>query len=244
MGVERDAGLHQGREHVERPVGEAGRVARRGKLARAGLGEEVEDLAVEHVDAAVGQVGQGLGRVRLLLEALDPAVLFGDDHTELGGLLDLLRGEGRDAVVRLVELLHRNEVDVGQGDAGDDQKRFVEEFTGRVHTAGRPQQILFEAVAEVDPEIGAVAEVALDRVGEPVEVGDDAGETLAAEQLDDVLHDRPVQDRHHRLGHRVCDRAQAGAKTCSQHHRLHQAVPNLRLKSCISSTGVGSIPRS
>ena len=41
--VEGDVALEQGREHVHRPVGEAGRVVRRGGLAGAGLGEVVED---------------------------------------------------------------------------------------------------------------------------------------------------------------------------------------------------------
>src|SRR5215210_6428412 len=74
MRVERHVALEQRREHVHRPVGEAGRVVGAGGFAGTAGGEEVEDLGLEHVDAAVGEVGERFVGVRLLLEALDPPV--------------------------------------------------------------------------------------------------------------------------------------------------------------------------
>ncbi len=74
VGVESLAGFEQGREYVHRPVGEAIGVIVAGQSAAAGSGEEVEDRGVEHVDAAVGQIGQCLGRLRLFLETLNPAL--------------------------------------------------------------------------------------------------------------------------------------------------------------------------
>ena len=85
----------------------------------------VEDLRAEHVDAAVGEVGERLGGLRLLLEALDAPVLAGDRDAELGGVLDPLGGERRDRAaldVGLVGLAHRAQVDVGERVAGDDQE--------------------------------------------------------------------------------------------------------------------------
>ena len=63
MDAERDTGLEQRREDIEREV----------DLLL--LGEVVEDLGLEHVDHAVGEVGKGVSGVRLLLEARDPVTL-------------------------------------------------------------------------------------------------------------------------------------------------------------------------
>ena len=71
------------------------------------------------------------------------------------------------------------------------------------------------------PKLGAVAEVALDQLREPVQVGDRLGEAMAGEQTDDVLHHRPVEHRHHRLRHRVGDRAQPGSQPGREDHRSH-----------------------
>ena len=131
-----------------------------------GRGEEVEDLGAEHVDAAVGQVRERLGRFGLLLKALDAAVGAGDHDPELARVVDPLGRQRRDPVVGLVELAHRPQVDVGQRVAGDDQEGVAEELGGVADAAGGAEQLLLLAVGEVDPELGAVAEVVLDLVRE------------------------------------------------------------------------------
>ena len=66
-----------------KPGGSSGPAA----LLVARRGEEVEDLGAEHVDAAVGEVGERFGRLGLLLEALDAAVGAGDRDAELAGVV-------------------------------------------------------------------------------------------------------------------------------------------------------------
>ena len=134
----------------------------------AGRREVLEDLRAEHVDAAVGQVGEGFGRVGLLLEALDAAVGAGDRNPELGGVLDPLGGQGRDPVVGLVEGAHRAQVEVGVEPADDAALlELVEpclhgaardaELAGQLHDTGardvaqRPDQA---GVERVDPPCG------------------------------------------------------------------------------------------
>ena len=74
------------------------------------------------------------------------------------------------------------EVDVGERVAGDHQEGVAEEPGGVADPAGGAEQLLLAAVGEVDPEARAVAEVALDQLREPVQVGDRLGEAVAGEQ--------------------------------------------------------------
>ena len=95
--VEGHVALQQAREDVHRPVGEASR----GRPAPAallvpGAGKKSKISRAEHVDAAVGEVGERFGRVGLLLEALDTAVGAGDRDPELAGVLDPLGRQGGD----------------------------------------------------------------------------------------------------------------------------------------------------
>ena len=54
---------------------------------------------------------------------------------------------------------------------------------GRVaHPAGGAEQLLLAAIGELEADAGAVAEVALDRLREPVQVGDRLVEAVAGEQ--------------------------------------------------------------
>ena len=112
----------------------------------------------------------------------------------------------------LVELAHRRQVDVGERVAGDDEEGVAEE-AGRVADAAcGAKQLLLAPVGELDAELRPVAEVVLDRLREPVQVGDRLAEAVPGEQAEDVLHHRPVQHRRHRLRHRIGDRPQPGAE--------------------------------
>ena len=76
---------------------------------------------------------------------------------------DPLGRQRGDPVVGLVELAHRGEVDVGERVAGDDQEGVAEEVGGVADAARGAEQLLLAAVGELDAELRAVAEVALDQ---------------------------------------------------------------------------------
>jgi hypothetical protein len=122
----------------------------------------------------------------------------------------------------LVEVAHRRQVDVGEGVAGDHQEGVAEEIGGLADAPGGSQQLLLEAVGQLDPEFRAVAEVVADQLRKPVQVGDRLGEAVAGEEPGDVLHHRPVQHRHHRLRHVEGDRAEARAEARCEDHRAHR----------------------
>jgi hypothetical protein len=146
----------------------------------------------------------------------------GDHDPELEGVLDVLerdRGGGAGLAVRVDE---RGEVDVGEHVARDDEERVVE-LVRRV--ADRPrgaERAVFRRVAHGDPEVGAVAEVVADLVGEERHRDDDLVEPVLRQQPDDVLHHGLVHQRHHRLGGVAGERAQPRPLTTGHDHRLHQ----------------------
>jgi hypothetical protein len=81
------------------------------------------------------------------------------------------------------------------------------------------------------PEPLAVAEVAADRLRHERDGHDHLVEAVLLEQLDDVLHARLADDRHHRLGLVRGQRAQARALAAGHHDRLHAVVTSRRALS-------------
>ena len=63
-----------------------------------------------------------------------------------------------------------------------------------------PSGLLLGGVDHPHAELGAVAEVGADGVGHEGDGDDDLVEAVPAQQVDDVLHHRPVGQRQHRLG--------------------------------------------
>ena len=124
VAVDRPAHLEQQREEllreVVRPVGR----------------DVLQHLRLEHVDAGVDRVGEHLPPRRLLEEALDAAVLVGDDDPELERVLDRLQPDRDRGALLLVELDDLAEVDVAERVARDDEERLVE----RVRSRGAPSR--------------------------------------------------------------------------------------------------------
>ena len=83
------------------------------------------------------------------------------------------------------------QIDVGQCVAGDHEKRFAgQQPVGHFDRAGRTQRRILDDVVHRDAELGAAVEIRFDLVGEIVQRGDDFGDAMRPQQVDDVLHDR------------------------------------------------------
>ena len=129
--------------------------------------------------------------------------------------------DGRDRAALAVGVDQRAEVDVGEHVTGDHEERVVELGRRVADRPGGAERLVLGGVAHADPEVGAVAEVVADLVGEVRDRDHDVVETVAGQQGDDVLEHRPVDERHHRFGLVARQRAQAGALTAGQDHGLH-----------------------
>ena len=90
--------------------------------------------------------------------------------------------------------------------------------------AGRAERQLLDRVLDPDAERLAVAEVAADRLRHERERDDDLVHAVPAQQLDDVLHARLADDRHHRLRLVRGQRPQARPLPTRHHDGLHAAT--------------------
>ena len=127
-----------------------------------------------------------------------------------------------EALLLAVELDEAREVDVAERVAGDDEERVVEPPRRALHRAGGAERRLLDRVADVDAERLAAAEVAPDRLREKGDGDDHVLEAVAPEELDDVLHARLADDRHHRLGLVRGQRPQARALSAGHDDGLHR----------------------
>src|SRR5581483_9911248 len=121
-----------------------------------------EHLGLEHVDPGVDRVAEDLAPGGLLEEALDPAVLVGDDDSELERVLDRLEPDRDRGAALAVELDQAGEVDVAERVAGDHERGVVEAAAREAHRAGGAERGLLDGVLDLEPEVRAVAEVAPD----------------------------------------------------------------------------------
>ncbi len=183
----------------------------------------VEDLGLEHEDAGVDRVAEHLPPRGLLEEALDAPVLPGDHDAELERVLDVDQPDRGDGLAGGVEVDDRPEVDVGEHVARDDEEPLVEMAHGVADRPGGAEGRLLGGVDDLHAELGAVAEVGADRVGHEGHRHHDLVDAVALEQVDDVLHHRPVDQRQHGLRRVRRERAQPGALAPCHDHGLHRS---------------------
>ncbi len=196
----------------------------------------LEDDRIEDVDAGVDRVREDLAPRGLLEEARDPAVVVGHDDAELKWVGDAPQRDRGDRSLPPVVGEDRAQVHVGQGVAGDDDERLrSEECLGLFDGARRPERRVFDDVVHRDAEIRPVAEIGLDLVGHVVQRGDDLVDAVAAQEVDDVVHDRLAGDRRQRFRSRRRQRSQSRAFTARHHDRLHAAM--------FSACGANSVRR-
>ena len=120
------------------------------------------------------------------------------------------------------------QVDVAERVAGDDEDRVVELAARQPHRAGRAERRLLDRVLDVQAERLAVAEVAADRLRQERERDDHVVEPVLLEQLEDVLHARLADDRHHRLGLVRGQRPETRPLPARHHDGPHVSVTSMR----------------
>ena len=94
-------------------------------------------------------------------------------------------------------------------------------FQHRTHAtngAARAEDLLLER--ELDAVV-RVGQVRFQHVGQMMQVDDQIADARGVQRLDGPRDQRTVAQRHHRLGHRVRDRAQASAQARGEDHPFH-----------------------
>jgi len=160
-----------------------------------------EYLGFENVHAGVYRVGEDLRPTRLFEESDHFIVIVGNHDAEFKWIGHPVQNKGRKTAFSFVKLDRLGQVAVGERIAGYDDKGAVLEKTFRLlNTPGSTQRRCFDAVAHLDAEILAIAEIALDLFRKVVKRCDDIVDSMPFEERNDVLHNRLIADRNHRLG--------------------------------------------
>ena len=221
--VERRSGVHQLRKEISADV------------ERLATRDEVQHLRLEDVDAGVDHVAGGFLHRRLLLEGAHATIVVGDDDPVAAHLLarHTLGDQAGHRPLLAVTTHGFGEIKVDQRVAAEHHEGVVEEgleILDALEASGRTQGIAdqftvfdasLEAVGDLHPEALAVAEIVLDLLGQMGDVDHDFVESVLAQQLQQKLHHRFLQDRNHRLGCGVRDRTHPRSLAGRQDHRLH-----------------------
>ena len=200
-----------------------------GEVVRAVARNVAEHFGLEHVDARVDRVGEHLAPRGLLQEPLDTALLVRDDDAELERVVDRLEPDRDGRAFRAVRGDQRRQIDVAQRVAGDHEERFVEASLRELHRAGGAERLLLDRVVDVHVEGLALAEVRANRLRHERERDDDLVHPVLSQQVEDVLHTRLADDRHHRLGLVRGQGPQAGPLPAGHHDCLHLRTSRIAL---------------
>ena len=183
--------------------------------------EEIEDRRIEDVDAGVREVRDDLTPARLLDEPLDRAAVVDHNNAVLERIGHRLEHDGGEGAPFPVEAGCRDQVDVGEGIAGDDDERLSELRAGEHHRAGGAQRRVLYGVGQRHALLGTVAEIVSDRRAEVLHGGDHLAHLVAPEVQQDVLHDRAPGDGHQGLRLTAGQRSEARSLAAGHDYRLH-----------------------
>ena len=210
VGDERFAALDERREIAafDRP----------GDVAR----NAVERVRLEHVDAGVDVVGRDLVGVRLLEKAADVAIRVGFDQAVGRRIVDRRQDDRRARLALAVQPDDAREIDLRQHVAVEHDDRFGQLVARVLDGARRAERRGLDDVADLDPELGAVAEDLLDAARLVVEAEDDFVDLRnLLQQIDLIVEKRPVEDRNDRLRRVDRERPEPRALAPGQKDRLH-----------------------
>ncbi len=195
-----------------------------GEVVGAVAGHMLQHLRLHHVDARVDRVGEHLAPRRLLEEAFHPPFLVRDDDAELERIVDRFEPDRHRCAPFVVEGDERAQVHVAEGIARDDEERLVELLRSQADRARRAERRLFDRVADLHSQRLPFAEVTANRLRQEGNRDDHLVHTVLAQQLEDVLHARLADDRHHRLGLVGRERAEAVPLAAGHDHGFHRCL--------------------
>ena len=197
---------------------------------RLPLGDPLEELPLEHVDARVDGVRRDLFPAGLLQEAMHAAVGLELDEAVGGGVLDGHEIDRRRRAAGLVRPEHRGEVELREHVPVHDDHAPVDEVGGVPHAARRAERVPLDDVPQPDLPEALPGHDLPDRLG-PVRDGQDhVPHAVGAEQPELVGEERHVQQRDDRLRPLEGQRPEPGPQAPGQDDGLdgHTRPPAVR----------------
>jgi len=195
--------------------------------------DQLQHLALEHVEPGVDQVGVDLLGARLLQERADRAVLVQAHEPVAARVRDRREQDRAERAALAVEGGHRGEVGAVEDVSVEREERAVEAVRGEPDAAARSERLRLDAVLEREA-VRARAEVLLDRRREIPAAEDGPRDAVAAQVLERIGEERPVDEREHGLGPARGQRAEAGALPADEDHRREAHRWSWRSRSSVS----------
>ncbi len=122
--------------------------------------------------------------------------------------------------------------------AGDHEEGVIQKAGSVLDTASGAQGPAFLKILQLDAPGCTVGKVLLNGFWEVIGRNRNILKPMAAEELDDILHHRPVSYRHHGLGKITSQWAQTASLAAGHDHSLHGTLPSSA--SVCSSVKAGS----
>ena len=189
---------------------------------RDGARNAIERIRLEDVNSGVDQVRRDLVGLGLLEEAPDVAVTIGFDQPVGRRILDRREDDGRAGLALAVHADDRRQVELRHHVAVEYDDRFRELVACVLDCAGRPERHRLDHVANLDSQVGAVAEDLLDPARLVVEAENhfvDLGDLL--QQIDLVVKKCSVEDGNDGLGRVNRQRSQTSPLAPCEEDSLH-----------------------
>ena len=141
-------------------------------------------------------------------------------------VVDRRQHDRRLGLALAVEAQHGREIDIGQHVAVEDDDRFGQRVAGVADRAAGPERHRLDDVAEPHAEPFTFTEDLLDPPRLIVEAEDDFVDLRnLLQQIDLVIEERPIEDRHDRLGRVDRERPQPRAFPSGEQDGLHVNQP-------------------
>ena len=185
------------------------------------LRDQLEKLALQHVDAGIDGVRRDLFPAGLLQEAAHATVGLELHQTVRGGVVDRHEIDGRRRLPLLVGAEHGGEVEIGEHVSVHDDHAPADQVGGVPHAARRAERLPLDDIAQPHGAEVLLGHDRADRLG-PVRDGEDhVPHPVRAEHPELVGEERHVQQRDDRLRPLEGQRPEPGPQSPGQDHRLH-----------------------
>src|SRR5688572_2508925 len=191
------------------------------------LGNPIEGVGLEHVDAGVDRVAGDLIGTRLFEEPPDPAIRFAFDETVGGGVIDRRQHNRRLGLAFAMEADHGSQVDAGHDVAVEDHDGVGDALRGIADGAAGTERRRFDDVANTHAGAGAIAKDLLDAPRLVVETENDLVDfRKSPEEIDLIVQKGAIENRDDRLWCVECQRTQPRAFAPGEQNGLHDKLPS------------------
>src|SRR5260221_7868201 len=184
--------------------------------------DAVERVGLEDVDPGVDRVARDLVFPRLLQEPMDVAGAVGLARAVRARVARRRQHDRRLRLALAVKPQHGREIHLRQDVAVEDDDRFGERVPRVADGAAGAERHRLDDIPDADAESFPLAENLLDAARLVVETEDDLVDLRdLPQEIDLVVQERPVQDRHDRLGRVDRQRPQPRALSSGEQDGLH-----------------------